>query len=404
MIRAVMAPPSPPWDSVLIGTRRLPNCDCTTNTASTKLAASDAGSHHRWKRGARSRRAAARMRPSVVSGGPPSASSRSLCQGSRGNGVVSSFSSMSSVRCDFAERLLELRHRVAQPALRGLRVHAGGLADLGHREPALDVEQERVALFLRQVRERRGQPLASLALEHLLERFRRCVARRSEHRLVVRRLARCAPAAAPPVVHAAVVRDPVQPGRETRLGPVALAMRDHARPALLEDVVRSRRVRHRTADETPYRRPVPVVEGIKRPRIARGVTQHELRVGVAISHRSQLYPEGAGASLKNAPGAAKGFGICARDGPREGPSAPPLGRIEALWLHNLLILIGTPDHSRSLLKKCLLRSQCYSSLQHQTSTSVHRIRRESCSRWLKKALGRPSAPWPPLRSCRAAGW
>src|SRR5688572_33271270 len=60
MIRAVMAPPSPPWDSVLIGTRRLPNCDCTTNTASTKLAASDAGSHHRWKRGARSRRAAAR--------------------------------------------------------------------------------------------------------------------------------------------------------------------------------------------------------------------------------------------------------------------------------------------------------------------------------------------------------
>ena len=39
------------------------------------------------------------------------------------------------------------------------------------------------------------------------------------------------------------------------------------------------------------------VERIERPRIARGVTQHQLRVRVAFSHRRQLYPEGATGSL-----------------------------------------------------------------------------------------------------------
>ena len=36
------------------------------------------------------------------------------------------------------------------------------------------------------------------------------------------------------------------------------------------------------------------------PRVACGVTQHQLRVCVAISHRPQLYPEGSGGSPLNA--------------------------------------------------------------------------------------------------------
>jgi hypothetical protein len=36
------------------------------------------------------------------------------------------------------------------------------------------------------------------------------------------------------------------------------------------------------------------IERIEGTRIACGVTQHQLRVGVAISHRPQLYPEGSG--------------------------------------------------------------------------------------------------------------
>ncbi len=41
-------------------------------------------------------------------------------------------------------------------------------------------------------------------------------------------------------------------------------------------------------------------ERVERPRVACGVTQHQLRVGVAFSHRPQLYPEGAGGSPCNA--------------------------------------------------------------------------------------------------------
>ena len=67
--------------------------------------------------------------------------------------------------------LLEPRDRIAQPALGRFRIHARGLADLGHGKPAFNIEQEGAALFLRQALERGGEPLACLAREDRVERF-----------------------------------------------------------------------------------------------------------------------------------------------------------------------------------------------------------------------------------------
>ena len=57
------------------------------------------------------------------------------------------------------------------------------------------------------------------------------------------------------------------------------------------------------------------VERIERARIARGVTQHQLRVGVAFSHRRQLYPEGAAGSFLNARQGLRVFEFCAKTAP-----------------------------------------------------------------------------------------
>ena len=167
-------------------------------------------------------------------------------------------------------------------------------------------------------------------------------------------------AAPPPMVHATVVRDAIQPGREPRFRPVALAMCDHARPALLEDVVRRRGVRNRAADEAPQRAAMVRVERIERTRIACGVTQHQLRVGVAFSHRPQLYPEGSSDSFFNARKAPEVFDSCAKFGmPRPWrPFATVVGG--HLYNRNPLYFMQNPDKSNFLLKKGLHRSRCYS--------------------------------------------
>ena len=120
-------------DSVTTGGfASLPYCDCTISTAIRTLAASEAGSHQRAAREATAFCAFARIRASVVSGGPSARSCNRRCQGSRGKGGSLSFS-MSSVRRLVAERLLEPCDGVTQPALRGFRVHVRRLADLRDR-------------------------------------------------------------------------------------------------------------------------------------------------------------------------------------------------------------------------------------------------------------------------------
>ncbi len=71
------------------------------------------------------------------------------------------------------------------------------------------------------------------------------------------------------------------------------------------------------------------VQLVERTRVARGVTQHQLRVGVAHSHRRPLYPEGAGGSFLNAPGGRKVFEFYAKSGPERDQQAGniPLGEI-----------------------------------------------------------------------------
>src|SRR6185312_14952297 len=105
--------------------------------------------------------AAARIASSSAGGGSSCDCARHSASSSGSRSVIAPFSAHRS--CEILQRRTQLRARVAQPALHRLLAGAGDRGDLGERQPAFVLQQERVALLARQRRQRGGDALANFA-------------------------------------------------------------------------------------------------------------------------------------------------------------------------------------------------------------------------------------------------